>query len=65
MNKEPELEDEREENSFEEKGMAIRVLGFAVFVFGTMYYLHKYMNEKLRKRKLRLEGKEEPLTEDE
>lgn len=62
ITKEPDM-DEKDETSFQDKNLVSRVLIFSTFVFGSMFYINWKMTELVQKRKDRLNGVEEVLTE--
>jgi hypothetical protein len=58
----PEM-DEKDETSFQDKHMALKVLFFSSIVFGSMFYINYRMTKLVDERKARLSGEEIPLTE--
>jgi protein SCO1/2 len=55
--------DEKDQTSFEDKNLAIKTLIFSTVVFGSMLLINKKMNEVVKKKKDRLAGLEEEMTE--
>jgi hypothetical protein len=55
--------DEKDETSFQDKYMGLKVLFFSTIVFGTMFYVNHRMTKLVQERKARLNGEELPLTE--
>jgi hypothetical protein len=58
----PEM-DEKDETSFQDKNMALKVIMFSTLVFGSMFYINLRMTRMVDERKARLNGEEIPMTE--
>lgn len=55
--------DEKDETSFQDKNLALKVGLFSFIVFGSMIVINNYMSDLVKKKKARLAGEEEVLTE--
>ena len=55
--------DEKDETSYQDKHMMARVILFSIGVFGSLIFINNRMQELVRKRKARLAGEPEVLTE--
>ncbi len=55
--------DEKDETSFEDTHMGLRVFAFSTIVFGSMYYIHNRMQKLVEERKAAREGVVAPMTE--
>jgi hypothetical protein len=55
--------DEKDETSFQDTNMGLKVLAYSVVVFGSMYLIHSRMQKLLNERKAIREGVEVEMTE--
>ena len=55
--------DEKDETSFEDKNMMVRVVLFSIVVFGSLIFINNKMTALVKKRKAQLAGEPEVLTE--
>jgi cytochrome oxidase Cu insertion factor (SCO1/SenC/PrrC family) len=58
----PEM-DEKDETSFQDTNMGLKVLAYSVLVFGGLYFVHYRMEKLVKERKAMREGAEVELTE--
>ena len=58
----PEM-DEKDETSFQDTNMGLKVLAYSVVVFGGMYFIHNRMEKLVKERKAVREGAEVEMTE--
>lgn len=55
--------DEKDETSFQDSNMYVKVGIFSCVVFGSLFYINMKMTELVKKRKAQLAGEPEVLTE--
>ena len=55
--------DEKDETSYEDRFMYLKVGIYSTIVFGSIYMTHNYMTDLVKKKQARLNGEAEVLTE--
>jgi hypothetical protein len=55
--------DEKDETSFQDTNMGLKVLAYSAVVFGSIYFIHRKMSKLVEDRKAIREGVEVEMTE--